>query len=187
MRGVDDGHASVSGTGGSTPPSPSTRMPEDAVRALAAATRYGQWRAKDHGTPVAPAGINRRIAEDVVHTVLSVDSKGRRLGQDEAHACCGLRHRRVGEAGGEHGRRGRRGGGAGRLPRGAQVDGTDDAPPGRRRRGAGRPAHRVSCAPPGTPSPSACAARRRPARRAEDGHAGVPCVITSDEDPSSAR
>ena len=56
------------------------------MRALAAATRYGQWRAKDHGTPVAPAGINRRIAEDVVHTVLSVDPKGRRLDHDEAAA-----------------------------------------------------------------------------------------------------
>lgn len=86
MRGVDDGHASVTGTGGSSRAIPVYAMPEDAVRALAAATRYGQWRAKDHGTPVAPAGINRRIAEDVVHTVLSVDPKGRRLGQDEAHA-----------------------------------------------------------------------------------------------------
>ena len=56
------------------------------MRALAAATRYGQWRAKDHGTPVAPAGINRRIAEDVVQTVLSVDPKGRRLTHDEAAA-----------------------------------------------------------------------------------------------------
>ena len=86
MRGVDDGHAAVTGTGGSTRAIPVYTMPEDAVRALAAATRYGQWRAKDHGTPLAPAGINRRIAEDVVHTVLSVDPKGRRLGQDEAHA-----------------------------------------------------------------------------------------------------
>jgi len=86
MRGVDDGHASVRGTGGSTRAIPVYAMPEDAVRALAAATRYGQWRAKDHGTPVAPAGINRRIAEDVVHTVLSVDPKGRRLTHDEAFA-----------------------------------------------------------------------------------------------------
>jgi acyl-CoA synthetase (NDP forming)/GNAT superfamily N-acetyltransferase len=86
MRGVDDGHASVTGTGGSTRAIPVYAMPEDAVRALAAATRYGQWRAKDHGTPVAPAGINRRIAEDVVHTVLSVDPKGRRLTHDEAAA-----------------------------------------------------------------------------------------------------
>jgi len=86
MRGVDDGHATVSGTGGSTRAIPIYTMPEDAVRALAAATRYGQWRAKDQGTPVAPAGINRRIAEDVVHTVLSVDPKGRRLEQDESFA-----------------------------------------------------------------------------------------------------
>ena len=86
MRGVDDGHATVSGTGGATRAIPVYAMPEDAVRALAAATRYGQWRAKDQGTPVAPAGINRRIAEDLVHTVLSVDPKGRRLHQDEAAA-----------------------------------------------------------------------------------------------------
>ena len=86
MRGVDDGHATVSGTGGSSRAIPVYAMPEDAVRALAAATRYGQWRARDHGTPVAPAGINRRIAEDVVHTVLSVDPKGRRLSTDEATA-----------------------------------------------------------------------------------------------------
>jgi len=86
MRGVDDGHASVTGTGGSTHAIPVYAMPEDAVRALAAATRYGQWRAKDHGTPVAPAGINRRIAEDVVNTVLSVDVEGRRLSHDEAFA-----------------------------------------------------------------------------------------------------
>ena len=54
MRGVDDGHATVSGTGGATRAIPVYAMPEDAVRALAAATRYGQWRAKDQGTPVAP-------------------------------------------------------------------------------------------------------------------------------------
>jgi acyl-CoA synthetase (NDP forming)/GNAT superfamily N-acetyltransferase len=86
MRGVDDGHASVTGTGGAVRAIPVYAMPEDAVRALAAATRYGQWRAKDHGTPVAPAGLNRRIAEDVVHTVLSVDPRGRRLAHDEASA-----------------------------------------------------------------------------------------------------
>jgi acyl-CoA synthetase (NDP forming)/RimJ/RimL family protein N-acetyltransferase len=86
MRGVDDGHSSVRGTGGETRAIPVYAMPEDAVRALAAATRYGQWRIKDHGTPVAPAGINRRIAEDVVETVLSVTPRGRRLQHDEAAA-----------------------------------------------------------------------------------------------------
>ncbi len=86
LRGVDDGHNSVKGTGGRTGAIPVYAMPEDAVRALAAATRYGQWRARDHGTPVAPPGINRRIAEDVVGTVLSVSPQGRRLTHDEATA-----------------------------------------------------------------------------------------------------
>ncbi len=86
MRGVDDGHSSVTGTGGATRAIPVYAMPEDAARALAAATRYGQWRHKDHGTPVAPVGINRRIAEDVVQTVLSVDPAGRRLTHDESAA-----------------------------------------------------------------------------------------------------
>ena len=103
MRGVDDGHATVSGTGGSSRAIPVYAMPEDAVRALAAATRYGQWRARDHGTPVAPVGINRRIAEDVVHTVLSVDPKGRRLVHGRGHrparrpmaSRCGERRRSV--------------------------------------------------------------------------------------------
>ncbi|MGB7818370.1 MAG: GNAT family N-acetyltransferase [Ornithinibacter sp.] len=86
MRGVDDGHSSVTGTGGASRAIPVYAMPEDAARALAAATRYGQWRRKDHGTPVAPVGINRRIAEDVVQTVLSVDAAGRRLSHDESAA-----------------------------------------------------------------------------------------------------
>lgn len=85
MRGVDDG-GSVRGTSGRSHAIPVYAMPEDAVRALAGATRYGQWRAKDHGAYVKPAGINRRIAEDVVGTVLSVDPKGRRLRPDEAAA-----------------------------------------------------------------------------------------------------
>lgn len=85
LRGVDD-RGSVTGTGGESRAIPVYAMPEDAVRALAAATRYGQWRARDHGTPVAPVGINRRVAEDVVETVLSVHPNGRRLTHDEATA-----------------------------------------------------------------------------------------------------
>lgn len=84
MRGVDDRHATVSGTGGRNRTIPVYPMPEDAVRALAAATRYGQWRARDHGVPVAPAGIDRRVAQDVVETVLAVDPRGRALTSDEA-------------------------------------------------------------------------------------------------------
>ena len=87
MRGVDDGHSSVTGTGmGHSQSIPVYSMPEDAVRALAAATKYAEWRSRDRGTQVAPSGINRRIAEDVVGTVLSVDKEGRRLGPDETSA-----------------------------------------------------------------------------------------------------
>ncbi len=87
MRGVDDGHASVRGTGeGGGRAIPVYTLPEDATRALAAATKYGQWRGRDHGTPVNPSGINRRIAEDIVETVLSVNPGGRRLTPDEAAA-----------------------------------------------------------------------------------------------------
>ncbi|MGL4175699.1 MAG: GNAT family N-acetyltransferase [Dermatophilaceae bacterium] len=89
MRGVDDRQHAVSGTGGRSRAIPVYAMPEDAVRALAAATRYGQWRARDHGAPVAPAGVNRRVAEDVVYTALSVDPRGRRLLADEAAALLG--------------------------------------------------------------------------------------------------
>jgi acyl-CoA synthetase (NDP forming) len=89
MRGVDDGHSSVRGSGGETRAIPVYTMPEDAVRALASATRYGQWRSRDHGTPVAPTGINRRIAEDVVETVLSVTPRGRRLDHHESAALLG--------------------------------------------------------------------------------------------------
>ncbi len=36
------------------------RHPEDAVAALAAATRYAAWRAADHGQPLAPSGWTGR-------------------------------------------------------------------------------------------------------------------------------
>lgn len=90
MRGVDDGHASVRGTGeGEGRAIPVYTLPEDATRALAAATNYGLWRERDHGTPVAPTGINRRIAEDVVETVLSVTPEGRQLTKDETSVLLG--------------------------------------------------------------------------------------------------
>lgn len=85
MRGVDDRSKTLAGTDATSGRAiPVYAMPEDAVRALATATRYAQWAARDHGTEVAPSGINRRIAEDIVHTVLSVSPKGRRLTDDEA-------------------------------------------------------------------------------------------------------
>jgi acyl-CoA synthetase (NDP forming) len=59
-------------------------MPEDAVRALAAATRYGQWRARERGEPVEPAGLDLLAAEKLVEGVLAESPAGRTLTSDEA-------------------------------------------------------------------------------------------------------
>nr|WP_084100105.1 bifunctional GNAT family N-acetyltransferase/acetate--CoA ligase family protein [Knoellia flava] len=85
MRGVDSSTSMDEG-GDTGQAIPIYAMPEDAAYALAKATKYAEWRNKDHGVPVAPAGINRRVAEDVVHTVLSVSPEGRRLDADETAA-----------------------------------------------------------------------------------------------------
>lgn len=62
---------------------PAYAMPEDAVRALAAGTRYGQWRARDKGVPVAPPGVDRAAAESLVQRVLSAHPEGRPLSRGE--------------------------------------------------------------------------------------------------------
>lgn len=54
-------------------------MPEDAVRALAAATRHAQWRSRDHGWPVHPPRINRRTAHDVIESFLAQHPNGGEL------------------------------------------------------------------------------------------------------------
>jgi acyl-CoA synthetase (NDP forming)/RimJ/RimL family protein N-acetyltransferase len=84
MRGVLD---QLSGTtdDGRTTVVPAYAMPEDAVRALVAATQYAEWRSRDRGVPVHPAGINREAAEAVVDRVLATDPEGRRLEPDEVH------------------------------------------------------------------------------------------------------
>ncbi|MGB3827648.1 MAG: GNAT family N-acetyltransferase [Ornithinimicrobium sp.] len=61
-------------------------MPEDAVRALAAATRYALWRARDRGVRVAPDGLNRRTAHDVVESFLARHPDGGVLDQDQAQS-----------------------------------------------------------------------------------------------------
>ncbi|GAB3489186.1 bifunctional acetate--CoA ligase family protein/GNAT family N-acetyltransferase [Flexivirga lutea] len=58
---------------------PSYAVPEDGVRALAAATRYGEWRATDRGAPVLPDGIDRVAAEQLVDAVLEASPGGREL------------------------------------------------------------------------------------------------------------
>lgn len=84
MRGIDSSTSLDEGDTGQS--IPIYAMPEDAAYALAKATKYAEWRNKDHGIPVAPTGINRRVAEDVVQTVLSVSPEGRLLGPDETAA-----------------------------------------------------------------------------------------------------
>jgi acyl-CoA synthetase (NDP forming) len=58
-------------------------MPEDAVRALAAATRYSEWRGRDRGMPVDPVGIDRAAAARMVEDVLADEENGRPLTGDE--------------------------------------------------------------------------------------------------------
>ena len=60
--------------------------PEDGVRALAAASRYAEWRRSDRGERVRPEGINRRAAHDVLETVLVQDPAGRELTGEETGA-----------------------------------------------------------------------------------------------------
>ena len=60
-------------------------MPEDAVRALAAATRYSEWRSKDRGDPVDPVDIDRAAAVQLVEEVLADAPDGRALTRAEAH------------------------------------------------------------------------------------------------------
>jgi len=65
---------------------PAYGMPEDAVRALAAATRYAAWRDRDRGQLVDPVGIDLGRAESIVEAVLAQDPGGRTLTRDEATA-----------------------------------------------------------------------------------------------------
>jgi len=62
---------------------PAYAMPEDAVRALAAATRYAEWLGRDRGIPVIPTGIDRMAAERIVTAALETHPEGRKLTLDE--------------------------------------------------------------------------------------------------------
>lgn len=83
MRGVDGISTSTTRSDGQERAVPLYGMPEDAVRALAAATRYGEWRSKDRGEPVAPSGVDRRAGELIVEGVLRESPEGRPLTSDE--------------------------------------------------------------------------------------------------------
>ena len=149
-------------------------MPEDAVRALAAATRYSQWRTRDRGMPVDPVGIDRAAAATQVEELLEGSPEGRDPDpRRDPPAARRIRDQRVGGA--ARRLRGRRGGGGGppRLPGHPQDDVAGAAAPARAQRGAGRPAQRrggargpgVHAGPARARSPrgpSSCSGWRRP-------------------------
>ena len=74
MRGVPTALRAPDGRGSV----PSYSTPEDAVRALAAVTRYAEWRATPAGDPVQLGGVDAPAARRIVTEALSV------AGQDEA-------------------------------------------------------------------------------------------------------
>ncbi len=80
MGGVQE---ALTGAGTRERAVPTYSMPEDAVRALAAATRYGEWRARDKGTVVDPPGIDREAADALVERILTESPQGRALTSEE--------------------------------------------------------------------------------------------------------
>jgi acyl-CoA synthetase (NDP forming)/RimJ/RimL family protein N-acetyltransferase len=73
---------------------PTYATPEEAVRALAAATRYGAWRQRDPGTRVDPPDLDRAAAEQLVTELLAAHPGGVQLtGAQCRHllACYGVR------------------------------------------------------------------------------------------------
>ncbi|MFX0537072.1 GNAT family N-acetyltransferase [Ornithinimicrobium sp. Y1847] len=75
MRGLSPGHGV-----------PAYPTPEDAVRALAAATNYAEWLRTDHGERVRPEGINRRTGHDILESALARDPEGGPLSAQESAA-----------------------------------------------------------------------------------------------------
>jgi acyl-CoA synthetase (NDP forming)/RimJ/RimL family protein N-acetyltransferase len=85
MRGVAEALSGADrGDRGPLRSVPAYSMPEDAVRALVAATRYGQWRARERGELVEPQGMNAAAAESLVEGVLADAPAGRTLTPIEA-------------------------------------------------------------------------------------------------------
>ncbi len=82
MRGVTE-QLTLSSPGEHRRVVPAYPMPEDAVRAVAAATRYAQWRARDKGTPVGPSDIDKGAVDELIDAVLADAPGGRALTQDE--------------------------------------------------------------------------------------------------------
>ena len=83
MHGVTEQLTAVSERTGATRTVPAYTLPEDAVAALAAVTRYAQWRYRDRGEPAIPADIDRARGVALVERVLERDPQGRTLDIEE--------------------------------------------------------------------------------------------------------
>ncbi len=68
---------------------PAFPTPEDAVRALAAVTRYAEWRRREQGTPVEPQGCDRLAARIVVEEALARADTAAADGDPGARTRCG--------------------------------------------------------------------------------------------------
>lgn len=91
MRGVPEALRAFDGRGSV----PSYPTPEDAVRALAAATDYATWRRTPAGNVVEPAGLDVRGARALVAAAMQGlgDGEGREVAQDTLRsllACYGI-------------------------------------------------------------------------------------------------
>ncbi|MFV0463258.1 MAG: GNAT family N-acetyltransferase [Nostocoides sp.] len=88
MRGVDGGTQAVDrraeDPGGHS--LPVYAMPEEALRAMAAAVDYAQWLSRDKGVPVAPLGVDREAAQTITEQVLVDAPQGRVLTEEETEA-----------------------------------------------------------------------------------------------------
>ena len=78
--------ASVEGADGESPTRdlPLYMTPEDAVRALAAATKYGEWRRKDKGEPLSRSGIDRAGAHALIDAELAEHPGGEHLTHEDS-------------------------------------------------------------------------------------------------------
>ena len=96
--GFDGVPAGLAGEGDSSPPRgsvPSYPSPERAVRALARAVRYAQWRARPPSTVPELADVDVSAARELVEAVLHDSPDGRQLSAAEVDgliACFGLTH-----------------------------------------------------------------------------------------------
>jgi acyl-CoA synthetase (NDP forming)/RimJ/RimL family protein N-acetyltransferase len=71
VAGVAADQGSAPANGGSPRSLPAYPTPEDAVLALASVVRYAQWRRRDSGVRVDPAGVDRAGARELVERLLS--------------------------------------------------------------------------------------------------------------------